>query len=456
MNKMSKNLKSLFLMLVVCQFFSCTKNVENTPKNFSPEESRSFMTDESEKLEQIIDDFKVETKDAYLANNSLRQFYSYDSNESVNSLPYDFIPTDIGGIAGFNNMDAARVNFQNSIIINPLKLLEKKNNIGKSIPLDFDKAKGVWEVKLVVTNTYPGSRVEYCSDYDYSTGTYTYKYLSFKYVSNVGNEIVLKFPSKIYRQSSEICELDTVINDLEYTINELEYLQSKSYSCSNNVITEYFTDYVIKIKSSIKKDENEILNYEMNKFSNGFKYISKTNKYSEEIVYDNSNKTNFNYSSTLKYGDKVIFMTQRNTEYSNVDYFEEYFCKENNFNYYGEYVLRQNLTTNFGDNINIKGSIDYAKALEYVKLKNLKYSSSTSSTEIENYINKFVKFEVFNNSGSKIGNIKIDIYQNSSSYYSYPYNIVIEYNDGDRELITNYSQSFRNLISIYGLLDMLN
>lgn len=143
-------LKSLLSAAVLSvALIACSKKEEDAPKTLTADESKEVMDVESERLDQIVEDYQDEVEEAKMALYTLYLYGDYegsDSEDYYDGISYDVIPNTYN-ITGFSGFDNTRK--QKKTLLNPLTTLSKKSVNGKIIPLDFDDAKGTWELTLI-------------------------------------------------------------------------------------------------------------------------------------------------------------------------------------------------------------------------------------------------------------------------------------------------------------------
>lgn len=448
-------LKSLLSAAVLSvALIACSKKEEDAPKTLTADESKEVMDVESERLDQIVEDYQDEVEEAKMALYTLYLYGDYegsDSEDYYDGISYDVIPNTYN-ITGFSGFDNTRK--QKKTLLNPLTTLSKKSVNGKIIPLDFDDAKGTWELTLITTTSRPDVDT-YCSDYVYSSNSgnssYIYKFLAFKQTSTAGDKIVIRFPSKVYYYSSDVCNIQSssdLENDIEYTIAEYKTAKFTSYVCKDGEGDDVNNELLSSFKAILKKDGDEIASYDISRTKETTTTKIKLANYTLETT-SSSNKV-YSVNQTLKNGTKTIFSINGKSEFVEA-ISEDNICDlfDNDESLYGDFILKLEQNVTYG-NLTFKGGTDFVKALEYADDENI--DSDSDIDDIEDFYNEFAKYEVFNNAGSKIGIIKYSLTR--SQGISSP-NAYIEFSDGDEEKISKYSKYIKNVYDISGLYQIL-
>lgn len=453
-------LKSLLSAAVLSvALIACSKKEEDAPKTLTAKESKQVMEDEAERLEQIVEDYQDETKTANDALSSLKRYQNYGPDNyytDEEGIYFSLTPSSTGGTSGFRSSSSSfRKGWLNKTpkVFNPLLLLSKKVKGAKAIPLNFDDAKGTWEIVLITTTSSPKVQY-YCSEYDNNSGRTIYKYLSFEQTDNDGDEVIIKFPSKIYSSYSStsneyaLCDInsnDEIKNDLIYTISELKVEEVESVFCNTYEdeaeVTE--TSSVRKLKSVLKKGSKELLSYNVNFTDNAIEYFQKVGNYTLDTKR-NFSEYSSTYVQTLKNGSEIIYSnTYKEDILEQID--EDNICDilySNDYKYYGEYIAKTEDSYTYGS-IVIKSSIDYKKALKYAEDEEI--DSNSDRDDKEDFLNEYGKHEVYNTAGSKIGTIVFGYSSNGMLETD------IEFSDGDNEEILDYSSIYSRALNIYGL-----
>lgn len=419
---------------------------EEKPKVLTVSESKSIVSTEISNAETKFSSYASQTQSLYSNSYAITSIASSNesSGDAYTSLPYDFVPYvyQLGISYSSENSSNSRKTATNESSFfnnkfNPLSLLSKGTKNGKSIPLDFEEAKGVWELTITTATSSPGSSY-YCSTYNTTTSGYIYKYLSFVKTVQTGPSIVIKLPSKTYTSSSDLCDLKVLDNDLEYTITELEQDEYIFRTCNNgyNEIDE--ETYTSKINATLKQNGKLLFTYTDNNNYDEFNF--KTTVKFDENEFNQISKlegdTTLSYNTVVKSNSDIIYSNKLGLNITSFkDLFENSNC-ESGSDIFSSYLKSGKDEIKIG-NLLITGTVDFKKAKKYIKDNDV--SLESSNTVLSEYLNESSKYEIFDKDGAKIGQLVFEV--SKVSTYGFNVSASIEYSD---ETKTEVSKEISN------------
>ncbi|MDX2188583.1 MAG: hypothetical protein SFY32_01855 [Bacteroidota bacterium] len=490
-----------FLLFTTATFFSCKKSdpAPSSPAPLSASDAQSTLNSSDTEYLINVSDFQTNTTIASSALSSLSSLGSSNAFSSNLIAKMSSLSSTVSTQLRLESPEQIDLLFDINKEISNISFLNQKNASGRRIPVDFESAKGIWEFQIssVTSSNYNYSENFICSKTLYSNSntsgggsTYTTVFFYTDFVkTGSSDKIVIKFPLNYSKSNfnSANCTNLSIVNNAVYTISNLSTSTYNKNVCS---ITGFINNQNVSAPVSIKDtivnsliaslvvDGKEILSYsaninvDKNNYTGNYSYNLKSGEYEYNLSSNISPNNSTGSSSWTKSGKQISgysvnasFVNDRkipqincdnsgntsntNSNNSNLDFYKNY----------KSYSIESTIAP-----ITVKYSIDYQGYTSFLKSKyNIDSIYVRDTTIFFNIIkdsiniDKFFTYELYNLSGSKIGDIKFRYIRNSSyvssntssSGYLIPY---IVFSDGTREILykrTKYFNFYPNLIVYY-------